>query len=378
MRINVSTELLSDLLGNAVNILKHNKTVYIEAIGTGDGSVGTVTVTSAEGTTVASWRGEAEITTPGSIAVWGSTLKKFLEVSKKADRLVCLETFDVDNGESLRVITTRGAHEFDGYPQEVFDNVKPGRTNLDLTDLTVLSKAITVAKSTTASDLEVAGARIFLSGVHVKLVKGKFEIVGTDGKRMAWTANDIPGLKHSDIPDEGITIPGKMISVLSQMTASEPSSIRVVENSLIIENAGGSLSFALLDTAYADYGGLLKVDNRFTLDIPTKDFSMALQRSSASIGEEDRFVVATINRDDEGIHLSSFTSKESSSELLSNSGGEECEISFNASFMKKILTNVAAQTIKLHFTDVNRPVLITSDEQPNLLLLVMPCKNNKS
>jgi DNA polymerase III sliding clamp (beta) subunit (PCNA family) len=340
--------------------------------------MGQITVTSFEDTTVSAWRGEAEVTRPGSIAVRGDSLDRFLKLSSKADKILQLETFDVDNSSSLRIITSRGAHEFDGYPEAVFESVDPGRANVDLGDISVLASAMKIAKTAAASETEVVGARVSLSGIHIRPNENDFHVVGTDGKRMAWSSIHCQGLMQADIPEEGITIPGKMIATVSNLIASEPAAIRVVDNSLIVENGGGSISFPLLDAAFPDYTGLLKVECEHCLTVPSKDFAMALDRSSASIGQEDRFVTATLLRDADGVHLSSFTSQESSSEILADQGGEECDISFNVSFMKRAAANIEARHLDIHFTDVSRPMLLSSKDRPDLLMLVMPCKSNGS
>lgn len=378
MQINVSTDLLSSLVTNASSILKRGRTIRISAEGTGDGSVGIITITSFEDTTVSAWRGEAEILREGSIAVRSDTIDRFLKLSSKADQVVQLETFDVDNRSSLRIITSRGAHEFDGYPQDVFESIDPGRANIDLGDLSAVATAMKIAKTATASETEVVGARIALSGIHIRPVNGEYHVVGTDGKRLAWSSIHCQPLASADIPEDGITIPGKMTAALTNIISGEPAAIRVVENSLIVENGGGSMSFPLLDAAFPDYTGLLKIETQHTLRVPAKDFLTALDRSSAAIGQEDRFVTATLLRDEEGIHLSSFTSQESSSEMLSDAAGEACEISFNVAYMKRAASNVEAKEINIRFTDVNKPALVSSDDRPDLLMLVMPCKSSGS
>lgn len=375
MKINVSTNLLSSLVSSASSILKRGRTIHISAEGVGDGSVGIVTVTSFEDTTVSAWRGEAEVLMPGSVAVRGDSLDKFLKLSQKSDTTVQLETYDVDNRESLRVITNRGAHEFDGYPENVFDSVSPGRTNVDMANLSALANALKIAKTASASETEVVGARLALSGIHIRPVENQFHIVGTDGKRLAWSKMTLPALATAEIPQEGITVPGKMVAVLVNMIASEPSALRVVENSLIIENGGGSISFPLIDAGYPEYSSILNAKSEHKLSVPTKDFLTSLDRSSASIGQEDRFVTATLMRDDEGVHLSSYTSQESSSELLTSDGGPACEISFNVGFMKRAASNIEAKSINIHFTDVQTPMLLSCDDRPDLLMLVMPCKS---
>lgn len=376
MRVTVETEILSALVANAGSILKKGRTIRLVAQDASDGAIGKISVVSFEDTTVSAWHGPAEISRAGSIAVRGDTLDRFLRLSSKSDKAITLETVDVNNRESLRIITARGAHEFDGYPEAVFDQIDPGQSQIAHGDLRDFAEALKIAKSSTPSEADVAGARIALSGVHVRPQGDEFHIVGTDGKRLALCALHTKSLQNSEIPPDGITIPGRMVATVCNIIGSEASAIRAVDNNLIVENSTGAMSFPLIDADYPNYLGLLSSQGEHKMEISSKMILTALDRSSAAIGQEDRFITATLLRDADGIHLSSFTSQESSSEMLAEEGGEECEISFNVSYMKRAISNMSSDKICIEFTAVTNPIVISSEDRPDLRMLVMPLKGS--
>jgi DNA polymerase III sliding clamp (beta) subunit (PCNA family) len=378
MQITVDTDTLSSLVSNANSILKKGQTIRIVAHEGVTDEVGSISVVSFEDTTVSAWHGAAEIQRPGSIAIRGDSLDRFLKLSSKSDKTIKLETIDVDNRSSLRVITTRGAHEFDGFPEEVFEQVDPGQSQVQFGDLKDFADALKIAKSTTPPETEVIGARISLSGVHIRPQGEKFHVVGTDGKRLSLCILHSNALKFSDIPAEGVTIPGRMVAMVANIIGTEPAAIRIVDNTLIAENGEGSMSLPLIDADYPNYLSLLNFQGEHSLSIPGKMIQTAIERSSAAIGQEDRYLTATLLRDIDGIHLSSRTSKESSSELISTESGDECEISFNVSFMKRAIANIDVKNLQIQFTHVSNPILITSEERPDLTMMVMPCKANST
>lgn len=138
------------------------------------------------------------------------------------------------------------------------------------------------------------------------------------------------------------------------------------------------MSFPLLEVDYPDYPKLLTNQAKHKIDLSTKDLLTALERSSAAIGQEERHLTALLHRDAEGVHVSSVTSQESSNETVSTKGGEACEISFNVSFVKKAVSNYSAPEVTVCFTDLNAPILIVSEHQPDMIMLVMPLRGNSN
>jgi DNA polymerase III sliding clamp (beta) subunit (PCNA family) len=368
--------MMIELVAGAKSILKKGRAILISCEDASVGTVGRITITSFEDSTSSAWHGEAEIIRAGSIAVQCDSIDRFLRLSSKSDSTIQLETFDTDNAQSLRIISQRGAHEFDGLPEDIFKSIDPGRANVPLGDLAAVAEAIKIAKTAAASENDVVGPRICLSGVHIRPVDGKFHIVATDGKKLAWSAVESKVLGEADIPEDGITIPGKMSAAVCAMIAGEPACMRAVENMLIVENGGGTMSFPLLEVDYPDYPKLLTNGAKERIALPTKDLLTALERSSAAIGHEERHLTALLHRDEEGVHLSSVTSQESSNETVSSKGGEACEISFNVSFLKKAISNYSSPEVTVCFTDLNSPIFIVNDDQPDMLMLVMPLRGS--
>jgi len=327
-------------------------------------------------TMVSEWRRPAEIRMTGSIAVRPDGLDRLVKASKNSDSTFVLETIETDNDRSLRLSTSRSAHEFPGVSAEVFDTVVPGHTGGGRANLQNLATAISTAKVAAAAKGDATGARITLTGVHIRNRDDVYDIVATDGKRLAVTTlkdSDVGGLDLGDAPD-GVTIPPESISLITEMLNGPESRFQVVENNIVVECPDGSLSVRMFDTKYVDYAALLRMETDNKLSIPKSALEMALQRSSVALARDKRSVAVKMSRGEEGIYITSSAAGQSSSECISDEPGEEIAIGFDARYMQNAISVFGHGDIQLDFSNDRVPIWVTSRTQPAIKMLVMPCK----
>jgi DNA polymerase III sliding clamp (beta) subunit (PCNA family) len=377
MKAIVDTRILAGLLSAANGIAGRDTPIQMKIIKPDPSSeMGTVKITAYDQTTVCAWEGPAQVQSEGSIALRGSALERFLKVSFKSDATVMIEKKPTNNHPSLRITTARGAHEFDTLSDESFKNIDPGKIERENGDLSALAAAMLRAKSACAGQDDVAGARIALAGVHVALHGHEIHVAGTDGKRLAWStliASDHPSVAFAPSP-RGYTIPGPLASKIITMIESTAARIDFSENSLVVANDAGTLALRLIDGAYPNYTPLLEMSPPNTIEISKEALTMALERSSAAIGGDERNSTATLIRNEDGLHLVSATSQESSSEKIGDDAGEEAKVSFETSFMRKALSQAPTSRLRMRFGDHTSPIILDNETRPDILLVVMPCR----
>lgn len=379
MKAIVDTKILAGLLSAANGIAGRDALVQIKIQELEAGNQnGLVKITAFDKSTVCAWQGPAQIKEEGSLAVRGAALERFLKLSFKTDSTVMIETKPTNNQPSLRVNTAKGAHEFDTLSDESFDNVDPGNINRKNGDLSPLAAAMTRARSACAPNDDVAGSRIALAGVHIALHGHEIHVAGTDGKRLAWSklvASDHPSVAFAPSP-RGYTIPGSMVPKIIHMIEGAPARIDFSEDSLVVANDAGTLAMRLIDGAYPNYTTLLTMNPPHVVNVEKNALMMALERSSAAIGGDDRNSTASLVHNEDGLHLISATSQESSSELISTTTGEGHKISFETSYMRKALSQAVGDNIRIRFGDHTQPIIIDNTDRPDVLLVVMPCRTN--
>lgn len=340
--------------------------------------VGQIRIIAFNENVVSEWRRPAEIRMAGSVAIVPGGLDRLVKASKNSDASFSFETIDTDNETSLRLSTSRSAHEFPSVSEAIFDRIVPGHTEGNRADLSTLARAIEIGRVAAAHRGDAAGAKIALTGVHIQRRAGLVDVVATDGKRLALTAlqEDILGAVDLGDAPGGVTIPGEALNLLTGMMTSGPAHLEIVGNNLVLEGADGSVSIRLIDAPYPDYGILLglKTDTRITL--PKAMLDVALQRSSVSLAKDKRTVAVKMSRGNDGIFITSAVAGQSSSECVSEEPGEEVAIGFDASYMMAALSVFPKSDINIDFTDLSSPILVTSSSLPEVTMLVMPCKFN--
>lgn len=389
MKVTIQTSDLAAILGLANAMLKSGDPVRIVAERIGENideglcdpsetepESGTLRIVAFNDATVCEWRRPAEISRPGSVALDGATLEKFVKASIKSDATLMLETHDVDNARALRINSARASHEFDCVPEDIFEKIAPGRVEGEMADLTNFARSLGIAQIAAASEGEANGSRVALTGVHIRTRDGAIDLVGTDGKRLALArlrAVDIPAVDLSAVPD-GATIPGRVIALLVRVLTGGPARLRIDEASIVVEGRDGAISARLIDAPFPDYSRLLGIGTSESIEIDGEALATALARTSASIGREDRFTAAQIARDDEGVHLISRTAHQSSSETLSEAGGEPAAIGFDTRYVTAALRGIAARRIEFRFSDAGTPIYLSSPERKDVTMLVMPMR----
>lgn len=337
---------------------------------------GQIRVIAFNGSMVAEWRRPAEIRMTGSIAIHADGLDRLIKVSRNSDSTFALETIDTDNERSLRLSTSRSAHEFPGVSDEVFDTLSPGHTGGKRANLQNLANAINIAKIAAAAKGDAAGGRIMLTGVHIRKRDDIFDVVGTDVKRLALATlkqSDVGGLELGD-NDAGVTIPPEAISLITEMLNEPESRLEVIGNNIIVECRNGSLSVRAIDAPYPNYSALLELSPETTILLPKSPFEMALQRSSVTLARDKRSVAVKLSHGSDGIYITSSAAGGSSSECISDEPGDDVAIGFDPKYMSNAISAFDDSEIRMDFSDERIPIRITSKNHPAIKMLVMPCK----
>lgn len=377
MKAVVDTKILAGLLSAANGIAGRDTSVHLRVIRPDPSmNAGKVRVTAYDQTTICAWEGPAQVEGEGAVALRGAALERFLKVSFRSDSTVVIEAKPTNAHPALLVSTARGIHEFETLSDAVFKDIDPGRIDRPNGDLSSLARAISRAKSACAAPDEVHGANVALSGVHLSVHGHEIQIAGTDGKRLAWSAllvSDHPSVAFEPTPT-GYTIPGPLAAKITGMIESSPARIDFKADALVVANDAGILALRLIDGTFPNYQPLLSVAPPHEAFVDKATFLMALERSSAAIGGDERSATTTLVRDANGLHLLSSTAQETSSETIDGRGGEDARIGFETSYMRKALGNIPTDTLRLRFGDHTQPILIDHVDRPDILMMVMPCR----
>jgi len=340
---------------------------------------GQLRVIAFSDTMVSELRCPAEIRRSGSIAILAEGLNLLVRASKGTDATFGIETLGDGPSRLLRLSTSRSAHDFAALSEAVFETVMPGQTHGERGDLSNLADAMSVARSACASRTEAAGARIALTGVHLRRRGGNIDVVGTDGVRLAITTLAAGAIDAIDLgagAEAGITLPADSLSLLTSILQEGAARFEVQGSSLLAESREGILSVRLIDVDYPDYTRLISGETGDEIRLSKPDFEIALSRSSVAIARDKRAVAVKLTRGDDGIHLSAVAGGQSSSECLDRTPGNDLAIGFDAKYMLTALGAYAKGDVILSFQGAGQPIRVTSPNRPETQIYLMPCRIN--
>ena len=377
MKSVVDTKIFAGLLSAANGIAGRDTSIQIRATLPDPAMrVGKIRVTAYDQSTICAWECPAQIMAEGSVALRGAALERFLKVSFRSDPTVVIEAKPTNAHPALLVHTARGMHEFETLSDAVFEGIDPGRIDRPNGDISALARAITRARSACASPDQVTAGNVVLSGVHISLQGHEIHVVGTDGHRLAWSAllvADHPSVAFEPSPT-GYTIPGPLAAKITHMIENSPARIDIKQDALVVANDAGTLALRLIDGVYPAYQPLLAIQLPHEVLLDKGTFLMALERSSAAIGGSEQSATSTLVRDASGLHLLSATSQESSSETIATQGGADARVGFETSYMRKALSNLPTDDVRIRFGDYTQPIILDHPNRPDVMMLVMPRK----
>ena len=327
-------------------------------------------------TLVSEWRCAATIRMSGRAAIIPDGLDRLVKASKAADSSIDMSISGTDTTPSLRLTTSRSAHEFPLAQESVFETVDPGRIAGAPANLSNLAAAISVARTAAAARAEAAGARMVLTGVHLRMRDDHIDVVGTDGRRLALSrlAPTTLGAFDIGLDTAGLTLPPESLGLLNTMLGDGQTRIARHDNALVVDTPSGIVSLRLLDMPFPDYTQLLGLPTTHAISLPRADLEIALSRSSANLSKDQRSVTVKLSRGADGLHLSSTASGQTSSECLDTTPGEACEIGFDARYMLTAIGVFPKSRIDICFDSPTVPIRLTSEDRPDVTMLVMPCR----
>ena len=213
--------------------------------------------------------------------------------------------------------------------------------------------------------------RYALNGIFVMLKDGFLEMVGADGRRLAYTKKEIENVKDIDI--NGI-IPNKTMRELQRMVSGVEGDIKIKidENRFSVYANGITLISQLVDGKYPDYKDIIPKNctNQFKFD--REELIVALKQAKLLVGEESRAV--EFNFTENGLELKSHDAEAGESTVLCGVEGDlkELKIGFDPNYLLEGISVSDSEKINLNLKDASAAGLI--EDEKGYLYVLMPMK----
>lgn len=212
-----------------------------------------------------------------------------------------------------------------------------------------------------------------LTGVNFHLDGGKLVCTATDSYRLAKKTVSITSQDTF-----AVTIPSKSLNEVkaTMLSSDESSDIEIYLNDKKAQFIGDGmvLQTRLLDGGYPETDRLIPTEFKYELEMSRNDLIHAIDRTTFI--KTDNMTINRLQCSQEEIVLTNKSQEigESHETLVANYTGEPLDISFSGNYVMEAARAIHSDKIKIKFVGEMRPFILSSDEDPSILQLVLPVR----
>ncbi len=214
--------------------------------------------------------------------------------------------------------------------------------------------------------------RYVLTGVLMRIEKGKAIFVGTDGKRLAKTETEIP--LSPDFSGEYI-VPLKAVDEILKMIEDEESStVYLTDDKVAIESGNTLMITKLLSGEYPDFEQVIASQSEVKMTLHREEMVTLLRQISLFTNDTSHSVRFTFLPGELMLTANCADVGEGKVSMPVNYTGEKIDIAFNPFYFLDILRHSKDETVTLGVSDSYNPGIITDSSQS--LFIIMPMRLN--
>ncbi len=299
----------------------------------------------------------------------GKTTVNALKLSKLVSSLTG-EEVELETDDSKLVIrSVNSRFSLATLPPEEFPEIElPEKYNVKLLT-SELDKAIKKVSYAVSRD----EARYILTGVFLKSFGDKIHAVATDGHRLALYEIKAEAEEFSAI------VPRRSLAELRKLLReSEETEILLSDNKLYFRIGDTVMWTSVIEGEYPDYLAVIPEDNPLKCVVDKEEIVNALKEVSVIYDKEEvravilSFTPGNLKLTAKKVDVES--GEEAEVNIPVEYNGEEFEITFNINYLLEAVSSYDAETVKILMDQPISPVLVTSDEEPELKNVIMPMK----
>jgi DNA polymerase III subunit beta len=228
--------------------------------------------------------------------------------------------------------------------------------------------AIAVALTAVSSD----ESKQALTGVNVTFGQ-VIEAAATDGHRLAMMT---AGTISSDITvpfdvQMEVTVPGRALSELRRIATDDTLGITLDPGQITVTSGATTLTARTFDAKYPDYRKLIPQSFKHQATLNRREFLSALQRV-AIMADQSNSVIKLTGTDNTLSIAAESAGLGSAGESIAAQITGSPDAAFNGHYLIDALKANSSDTVSLELNSPTTPAIITADDQPDFLYLIMP------
>ncbi|WP_339024510.1 DNA polymerase III subunit beta [Spiroplasma endosymbiont of Agriotes lineatus] len=215
---------------------------------------------------------------------------------------------------------------------------------------------------------------IIFTGIHFLFSKGKLKVTATDSFRLASKEINFPYYSENDYE---VIIPGKVIQEVNKISEKNNDVIIIVNKINIVFKINNTiLQSKIIDGKYPNINKIIPESYNSKIVINNRDLLNAIDRASV-LSHEISNTTIKLNISNDKINVEASSSEiGNSNENLSKFqlSGDAMNIAFRSQYMIDAIRAFKTNDLNINLTAEDKPIIITSDEDPTLLQLVLPMR----
>jgi len=310
----------------------------------------------------------ADIETLGALAVSGQRLAA-LAAGFPRDAKIQI----ADDGAAARVTCGRSRFQLPVIPQDELPAApaigeETGRTELVREEALTLFERPFFAMGTEQT-------RFYLCGVLLRDSDGALAAVATDGHRLCKAI--IPGGGGLS-QDDRLIVPRPAVKIILKLLADKSNERIVLRRSatlLAVEAAGFSFTSKLIDTTYPDYARIVPTPGNQAVTVERAALAQALKRVAAVADPAVKAKpVAGLQWQGDELRLCLAGHPDAADDVIDATVEGAGRTGVQIHYLAELLDSLNGKCARIDTTDTFAPVLITDPDDPDFLVVQMPCR----
>jgi len=212
--------------------------------------------------------------------------------------------------------------------------------------------------------------RYFMNGVFFEKAEGKFIMVATDGRRLAYISKPAP----EGVADfQGIIIPPKILNIVLKRAGEEGmAGISVSDKTIFIQFGSYKLSSVLIEGQFPNYRRVIpeKQTNQFIVN--RLEVLDALRRVSILVEQKSHRVYMGLSSGTASIYCEENDIGNAREDIPCQYEGEDLSIALNYRYLEEPLKAISGDEVKILFTEPNKTITIMPVPEKDFFNIVMP------
>jgi DNA polymerase-3 subunit beta len=212
--------------------------------------------------------------------------------------------------------------------------------------------------------------RYFMNGVFFEKTEGKFNMVATDGRRLAFI-NKTAALGVKDFP--GIIIPPKILSIVMKRAGDEGmANISVTDKTVFIQFGSYKLSSVLIEGQFPNYRRVIPENQEKSFTVNRLEMLDALRRVSLLVEQKSHRVYIGLSPGSASVFCEESDIGNAREEIPCKYNGEELTIALNYRYLEDPFKVMGGDEIGILFNDPNKTITIKPVPEKDYFHIVMP------